>query len=210
MKKIKILVFSISILFVLMLASTAEAAYPVSENDSSDYSKAEKSGALWTYYDDTQSTDTGVSSVKGNNGWPWSIRTCTMDMAMRFQAQESGEIYFGADWSMSFKIETNAPSGSAATLSIYYVLLDSNFNELEDERMYHQTSMSSGSYHYTRGTPSMTDSTSAHFDYDLQDGSYYYVSVQLYITLFWEANAWSYTGSGTSLSLDVGELKVWS
>ncbi len=171
MKSKHVTVFSISILIFLLFASTADAAYPISQTDSTDYSKTTHQAAWLTYYDIYKSKDTGIMRVKGNNGWPWSWRYCTMNMAMKFQAQESGEIDFGADWSMSFKIETNAPSGSMAILSIYYVLLDSGFSELESNRMYHKTSMSSGSYHYMRGTPSMTDSTSTHFNYDLQDGS---------------------------------------
>ncbi|MGY5877290.1 MAG: hypothetical protein RTU30_16175 [Candidatus Thorarchaeota archaeon] len=63
-------------------------------------------------------------------------------------------------------------------------------------------------YDSESGIVSETTSTTHQFDWEVKDGTTYYVGVFLEITLEAEANCWSSSGSAHKVKLDVSELKI--
>ncbi len=79
MKKNKVVIFSVSIMIVLLLASTSNTAYPISQNDSTDYSNVETTSVLTEDMDLAKGKSTDHNIGKDSYELPWVTRYMEID-----------------------------------------------------------------------------------------------------------------------------------
>ncbi|MBD3158447.1 MAG: hypothetical protein GF309_06605 [Candidatus Lokiarchaeota archaeon] len=206
-KKVRICIM-ISVLMMISFAAMVDASYSISEDDTSGYSSVRIDDPYLSFTVVEADKDDGQIKVGGDHNTPWGPDYCKVDMKMEFTAQEDGSISMQADWSLSWKLETDYQVGDAK-LYIRYVLW-SDSSDIENEVVFYRHVYTPlwGGYESSHGIENEDDTVS--FSSNLSEGTEYAVSVQLHIRLDGEANAWSYSGATNPVSLDVNEITVWN
>jgi hypothetical protein len=203
--------FLVVLITVFMLASQVSAAYPISQSDTLGYTDARTAFTTLCFYGiDTDEND-GNMQVKGDHNLPYGPDQCGLDMVMRFQAPETGQIKMGASWQMSYKLDClGGWAYGKAVLEVRYILYSDGYNGIETKTAFTVSCVNPwwSDGETISGTKSMSTSTTFSFQWSLQQGTYYRFAVQLYLWLDGEANAWSNAGSPNALPLDVNEIVV--
>ncbi len=200
------------VIIVLTSATNASATFSFFRTDNTGYDDARTVGSLpLCYYDEDYSKDSGFVAVKGDHNAPFGPDVAKMEIVMRFRATEdSSSFEVSATWVITYMLETNWPVGEAR-IEVRYVLYSDSYSGLESRNAGFSRSINTplfGGYNSINGIVSKSGEDSVTLYYDLQDGTWYRVAVQLYIYLDGEANAWSQAGADNPIHLDVVEIIV--
>jgi hypothetical protein len=194
-----------------MSLSNVQGAYTIVRDDITNYSYKDYDGSIWGFTGIYQNTDTGEECVQGATPWWGGTHTCRLDMYVYFQAQENGRVYCSAEWSLSYRLEAVTTEGAYAHLWIYYALYNSQRVYIEKGQVLYR--------HADRGVQddikeeiiNHDHGTSIYFATSLNQHSYYYVSVRLFLEINGQyAHVYAYGGGpGDELTLDIQEIKVY-
>jgi hypothetical protein len=209
MKKQKVCMISILILFVIIGANSVDA-WSDFANDTTNYDAWDYVASIWCYNFISVYTDTGEIQFRGSNPYA-AVHSGRFWIALLFTAGDTGQVTCTVEYSASYKLIADGWLYGYSELSIRLVLLNSACNPLESDEVYYDRALCiyDDVPDIESGEPSGEFETT--WSYTCQNNVQYYAALEVYSELYKKGYAFSYSGlvaSPTQFHFDIVEITV--
>lgn len=208
-RQISVLVISFLVCFTF--ATNVQASYSLSIDDDDDYTDESLVFSIWAYTSCTTNTDTGIMRGRGVTPWLGGTHDYYADMYFGFEAEEDGQVSMTAVWALSYRIQAQTSVGAFANIVVAYRLYDTDQSYLEKKIVFADlVECEDGSTVFSQGSINENNNKVKTFNFALNEGSNYYVSVRIFVRLYGVyALATANGDTGQPFELDVNEITVY-